>query len=113
MKSSTGRRTAETVRLRADQMPSGTASTMVITVATSTRDKVSMASSHCCTETTTARPAKASTPAVRPRSHSARTARIPASSSGAGACSTASRPSYMPETRALMTSKSGPKWSRR
>src|SRR6476661_8879998 len=58
MKSSTGRITALTARLREAQMPSGTASTMVITPATSTSDSVFIASSHSWIESMSANPAK-------------------------------------------------------
>ncbi len=88
MKSMTGRVTALTVLERADQMPRGTAITSVMMVATSTSDRVDMASSHISIESISAKPAKARTPAVRPRSQHATTARMPASSSGSGAART-------------------------
>ncbi|CAM5312272.1 hypothetical protein SGLAM104S_00778 [Streptomyces glaucescens] len=109
-RSRTGRTVALTRRERAAQMPSGTAITRAITVATRTRERVDMARSHRSRESTSAKPAKASTPATRPRSHHASTARMPASSSGSGAASTASMPSYMPSTSALTASKSQERW---
>lgn len=93
MKSRTGRRTALTRSDRAAQMPSGIANTSVTRVATRTSDSVDMASDQSPTESTSAKPARASRPASRPRSHQAATARMPANSSGAGAESTATRPS--------------------
>lgn len=93
MKSRTGRSTALTVLERAAQMPSGTAITSVTRVATSTSERVDMASSHSSMESTRAKPAKARAPAVSPRSHQATIARMPAKSSGWGAERTASMPS--------------------
>lgn len=93
MKSRTGRRRALTRSDLDAQMPSGIAIARVTRVATRTRDRVDMASSHRPRESTSAKPAKASRPASRPRSHQAATARMPAKSSGAGAERTASMPS--------------------
>lgn len=110
MKSRTGRVTALTVLERDAQMPSGTASTSAMMVATSTRVRVSIASSHSSTESMTAKPTKASTPASRPRSHQAMTATMPAKSSGAGAERTAAMPSNMLLTMELIASNSQARW---
>ena len=62
---------ADPRRLRAAQMPSGTANTRAMTVATRTSESVSIASSHSSSESIRAKPAKASAPASRPRSQQA------------------------------------------
>ncbi len=93
MKSRTGFMTALTRSDRAAQMPSGIANTRVTSVATRTSESVDMASDQSPTESTSAKPAKASPPASRPRSHQAAMARMPANSSGAGAERTATSPS--------------------
>lgn len=105
-RSRTGLTVALTARERAAQMPSGRDTASAISVATSTRDSVDIAWSHRSSESIRAKPAKDSTPATRPRSHQASTARMPASSKGCGAVRTASMPSYMPSTTALTASNS-------
>ncbi len=106
VKSSRGRTAALARCDLAVQMPSGTPTTNAITVETMTSAKLFIAGSHSSSESMSAKPAKESTPAVSPRSQNARTASIPASSSGSGAVSTALTPSYMPFEHVAMKSKS-------
>ncbi len=78
---------------RAAQMPTGTETTSAMSVATRTRDSVTIASSHSSRESMKANPAKVRKPAKVPRSQKAMTARMPARRSGWGAWRTASMPS--------------------
>ncbi len=93
MKSSTGRTSELTRSERAAQMPTGTATTSAISVATSTSDSVIIAFSHSSIDTMNAKPRNVRTPASAPRSQKAITAKMPTSSSGSGAWRTALMPS--------------------
>src|SRR5690606_7418690 len=106
MKSRTGRTTALTRAERAAQMPTGTAMTRAITVATMTRASVTIESSHNSMESRKANPKKVRTPPKVPRSQNAITAKMPQRISGGGACRTAWTPSEAPVRTALTKSNS-------
>lgn len=93
MKSRIGRTKALTRSDRAAQIPTGTEITRAITVATSTRDSVTIESSHNSMESRKAKPTKVRTPARVPRSQKAMTAKMPQRISGSGAWRTALTPS--------------------
>ncbi|MGX1473287.1 UNVERIFIED_CONTAM: hypothetical protein RKD50_002095 [Streptomyces canus] len=93
MKSRTGRTSPLTRFERAAQMPTGTAITSAMIVATRTSERVVIASSHSSRESMKANPAKVRRPARVPRSQKAITAKMPASRRGWGAWRTASIPS--------------------
>src|SRR5690606_40754227 len=74
-------------------LPTGTAMTRAITVATMTRASVTIESSHNSMQSRKANPKKVRTPAKVPRSQNAITAKMPQRISGCGAWRTALTPS--------------------